>query len=200
MKKKLGTIAAVLLCFILAAVSVYADDGREQDPDYVTDYYMTVQSADGGVNIYAEADPESNVLNDNLIVNGTAIHVQGEKDGTDNKEWAYSEYHGMNGYIPMDDLAPVTRAEAINKEFQTFGGEDVDFQVKIQSDSGNAPVYNGPGEKYGEISGGIADGTTVHISKYIKGEDGINWGKADTDGEESVWVNQIGRASCRERV
>ena len=73
MKKKLGTIAAVLLCFILAAVSVYADDGREQDPDYVTDYYMTVQSADGGVNIYAEADPESNVLNDNLIVNGTAI-------------------------------------------------------------------------------------------------------------------------------
>lgn len=186
MKRKLGTIIAVLLCAVLTMVSVYADDGKGETPDYPTDYYMLVQTPQGGGDIYAEADPESTKLNDKLIPNGTAIHVQGERNGTDNKEWAYTQYHGMNGYIPTDDLAPATRAEAIKEEYRTFGGQDVNFDVKIQSDGGNVPVYNGPGEKFDEVSGsdGIADGTSVHISQYVTGEDGINWGKSDQG-----WLN-----------
>ena len=85
----------------------------------------------------------------------------------------------------MDNLDPVDRAKAIESEFKTFGGEDVDLQVKVQTEDGNADLYNGPGEKYGEVAGsdGIADGTAVHISQQIHGEDGVNWGKADTDPE-----------------
>ena len=169
MKRRLGTIAALLLCVILTTVNIWADDGKGQDPDYVTDYYMVVQSAEGGINIYAESDPQSEILNDQLIINGTAIHIQGEKDGTDNKKWAYTQYHGMNGYIPMDDLKPVTRSEAIKEEINTLGGKDVDFEVKIQGDDGKASVYNGPGEKFGEVSGtsGIENDTTVHILSLI---------------------------------
>ena len=191
MKRKLGAIIATALCFILTAVSVYADDGRSQNPDYVTDYYMIVQSAQGGVDIYDEADPQSVKLNDKQIPNGTAIHVLGEKSGTDNNEWAYTQYHGMNGYVPMGDLNLATRDEAIDKEYNTFGGKDVDFEVKIQGNSVNVPVYNGPGEKFDEVSGsnGIADETTVHISQYVQGEDGTNWGKADTQGVDQGWIN-----------
>ena len=184
MKKKWGIIVA-LLCSLLLAVNVWADDGVSQDPEYVTDYYMIVQSPDGGVYIYSEADPQSSRLNEKQIVNGTAIHIQGEKTGTDNKKWGYTQYHGMNGYVPMDNLDPVDRAKAIESEFKTFGGEDVDLQVKVQTEDGNADLYNGPGEKYGEVAGsdGIADGTVVHISQQIHGEDGVNGGKADTDPE-----------------
>ena len=191
MKRRLGTIAALLLCVILTTVNIWADDGKGQDPDYVTDYYMVVQSAEGGINIYAESDPQSEILNDQLIINGTAIHIQGEKDGTDNKKWAYTQYHGMNGYIPMDDLKPVTRSEAIKEEINTLGGKDVDFEVKIQGDDGKVSVYNGPGEKFGEVSGtsGIENDTTVHISQYVHGEDGINWGRTDTDGVDQGWLN-----------
>ena len=191
MKRRLGTIAALLLCVILTTVNIWADDGKGQDPDYVTDYYMVVQSAEGGINIYAESDPQSEILNDQLIINGTAIHIQGEKDGTDNKKWAYTQYHGMNGYIPMDDLKPVTRSEAIKEEINTLGGKDVDFEVKIQGDDGKASVYNGPGEKFGEVSGtsGIENDTTVHISQYVHGEDGTNWGRTDTDGVDQGWLN-----------
>ena len=171
MKKKWGIIVA-LLCSLLLAVNVWADDGVSQDPEYVTDYYMIVQSPDGGVYIYSEADPQSSRLNEKQIVNGTAIHIQGEKTGTDNKKWGYTQYHGMNGYVPMDNLDPVDRAKAIESEFKTFGGEDVDLQVKVQTEDG-------------EVAGsdGIADGTVVHISQQIHGEDGVNWGKADTDPE-----------------
>ena len=45
MKRRLGTVLAILLCIIVTAVSVYADDGKSQNPDYATDYYMIVQSA-----------------------------------------------------------------------------------------------------------------------------------------------------------
>ena len=191
MKRKLGAIIATALCFILTAVSVYADDGRSQNPDYVTDYYMIVQSTQGGVDIYDEADPQSVKLNDKQIPNGTAIHVLGEKSGTDNNEWAYTQYHGMNGYVPMGDLNPATRDEAIDKEYNTFGGKDVDFEVKIQGNGVNVPVYNGPGEKFDEVSGsnGIADETTVHISQYVQGEDGTNWGRTDTQGVDQGWIN-----------
>ena len=185
MKRRFGTVIAMVLCFILTVVSVYADDGKDQNPDYVTDYYMIVQSTQGGVDIYDEADTQSVKLNDSKISNGTAIHVLGEKNGADNKKWAYTQYHGMNGYVPMDNLDPVDRAKAIESEFKTFGGEDVDLQVKVQTEDGKADLYNGPGEKYGEVAGsdGIADGTAVHISQQIHGEDGVNWGKADTDPE-----------------
>lgn len=47
MKRRLGTVLAILLCIIVTAVSVYADDGKSQNPDYATDYYMIVQSASG---------------------------------------------------------------------------------------------------------------------------------------------------------
>ena len=162
-----------------------------ENPDYVTDYYMIVQSPNGGINLYSETDPQSNVLNDKLIVNGTALHIQGEKTGTDQKDWGYTQYHGMNGYVPMDDLDPASREEAANEEYRTFGGKDVDFEVKVHGNDENVSVYNGPGEKFDEVSGadGIADGTSVHISQYMRGEDGTNWGKTDTDGVTQGWLN-----------
>ena len=178
MKRRFGgTVIAMVLCFILTVVSVYADDGKDQNPDYVTDYYMIVQSTQGGVDIYDEADTQSVKLNDSKIPNGTAIHVLGEKNGVDNKKWAYTQYHGMNGYVPMDDLDPASREEAANEEYRTFGGKDVDFEVKVHGNDGNVSVYNGPGEKFDQVSGteGIADGT--------------NWGKTDTDGVTQGWLN-----------
>lgn len=179
MMKKWGITIIVFLCCILSAVNIWADDGQGQSPDYVTDYYMIVQSPNGGINLYSETDPQSNVLNDKLIVNGTALHIQGEKTGTDQKDWGYTQYHGMNGYVPMDDLDPATREEAVNEEYTAFGGTDADFDVKIRTEDGKAPIYNGPGEKYEEVDGsdGIENSSSVHISQYVQGEDGIDWEK-----------------------
>ena len=43
MKRRLGIVITIVLCFVLTTISVCADDGIGQNPDYVTDYYMIVQ-------------------------------------------------------------------------------------------------------------------------------------------------------------
>ena len=74
MKKKLGLLFAVVLCLCMSA-SAWADAGKSQSIDYKTDYYMIVESPDGGIDMYSEASLDSPKLNDELIPNGTAIHV-----------------------------------------------------------------------------------------------------------------------------
>ena len=48
MKKKLGLLLAVVLTLCMS-VSAFADAGKSQQVDYKTDYYMIVESPDGGV-------------------------------------------------------------------------------------------------------------------------------------------------------
>ena len=194
-KKTWRTLLGFLLCIFTMTVCVWADEGTSQNPDYVTDYYMVVESPEGGIDIYSEADPQSTKLNGELIPNGIAIRIQGEKTGTDNKKWGYTQYHGMNGYVPMDNLDPVSRSEAVKSEYKVLGGQDADFDVKINSQDKAAVLYNGPGEKFGEVSGTgeIANGTSVHISQYVESEDGSSWGKTSIDDKEGNstegWLN-----------
>lgn len=180
-----------LLLSLLMTVSVWADEpGYEQRPDYFTDYYMIVESPDGGIDIYSNAGTGNSKLNNELIPNGTALHIEGEKMGDDNKEWGYTQYHGMYGYVPFDDLKPSTLSEAIQSDYRLGGGEDVDYDVEVNAKEGSAKLYKGPGEKYGNVSGAeeIANGEKLHISQDVETEDGIRWGKTNANGTEG-WVS-----------
>ena len=66
MKKKLGILLAAVLTFCMSA-TVFADAGKTQQVDYKTDYYMIVESPDGGVDMYSEASADSPKLNDELM-------------------------------------------------------------------------------------------------------------------------------------
>ena len=85
------------------SVNVMADvQTGKQNPDYPTDYYMIVESKAGGIDIYSLPDLESSRLNDSQIPNGTALHIEGETEDTENnRTWGYTEYHGMYGYARL---------------------------------------------------------------------------------------------------
>nr|WP_294526718.1 hypothetical protein [uncultured Blautia sp.] len=181
----LGAVFAVLF-----TVTVWADAGNTQGTDYPTDYYMIVESKEGGINIYAEPDLDSQKLNEQLIPNGTALHIEGEKKTDDKRVWGYTRYHGMYGFVPTDDLKPVTRSEAVKSEYYLYGGEDADYDLTVAAKDGSVALYHGPGEKYDTVSGAdqIPNGQTLHITAEADaGEDGL-WGKTDYEGIEG-WVN-----------
>ncbi|MFR8563414.1 MAG: hypothetical protein ACLVD2_05080 [Blautia sp.] len=188
MKKTLGVFWALLFSFAFC-VSVWADGDKGQTVDYVTDYYMIVESKDGGINIYASADTSGGKLNSQLIPNGTALHIKGEKKDAAGKEWGLTEYHGMKGFVLFKDLKPVTLSEAVKSELGVLGSEEADEDFVIGAKAGSVKMYTGPGEKFPEISSSeILNGETVHISMKAETEDGEMWGKV-TGREKEGWIN-----------
>lgn len=190
MKKKLGMLLAVLLTFCMA-VGVFADAGKTQQVDYKTDYYMIVESPDGGVDMYSEADASSPKLNDELIPNGTAIHVEGETTDEAGKVWVYAQLHGMFGFLEENYLKPATLAEAVASELVLYGSKDANYSITVNAkEDGSVCLYKGPGKKYGTVSGGcnIANGEKLYIDTEVDtGKDGI-WGHTEA-GDVSGWVN-----------
>lgn len=186
-----------LMLIFLTAVPVYADvQSGKNEPDYKTDYYMIIESKAGGIDIYAEPDLESAKLNDQLIPNGMALHIEGEvTDEKNSRTWGYTEYRGMNGYVPLDDLKPAqSRQEAIDSELYLAGKDNVDynadFDVEVSSADGTVRLYQGPGEKYGTVPGTeeLEDGTILHITQEARMADGSRWGVTSVDGREG-WVD-----------
>ena len=190
MKKKLGMLLAVLLIFCMT-VGVFADAGKTQQVDYKTDYYMIVESPDGGVDMYSEADASSPKLNDELIPNGTAIHVEGETTDEAGMVWVYAQLHGMFGFLEENYLKPATLAEAVASELALYGSKDANYSITVNAkEDGSVCLYKGLGKKYGTVSGGcnIANGEKLYIDTEVDtGKDGI-WGHTEA-GDVSGWVN-----------
>ena len=192
MKKRISACLAVIFA-LLMTVNVWADAGQGQSTDYNTDYYMIVESRDGGVDIFSEASENSTKLNDVLIPNGSALHIRGEKQTDDKKEWGLTEYHGMNGFVLLDDLKPATLQEAIDSELGLGKSAYVDYDAQVNANGGSITLYRGPGEKFGAVSGAaeIPNGTTIHITREAGMNDGSHWGQTSASVGEG-WINLDG--------
>lgn len=195
--KKIITSLLTIMLGLLMSVNVMADvqEGK-QSPDYKTDYYMIVESKAGGIDIYSLPDMNSTKLNDSQIPNGTALHIEGEtEDKANNRTWGYTEYHGMYGYVPLDDCRPAqSRKEAIDSELYIAGRDNVDYNadynIRAYAEDGTQKLYQGPGSKYGEVPGvrEIQNGETLHITEDADLVDGSHWGVTTIDGTEG-WVD-----------
>ena len=164
MKKILSVFLALLFSFTVC-VAVWADGDEGQSADYITDYYMIVESRDGGINIYASTDISGGKLNNQLIPNGTALHIKGEKKDAAGKEWGLTEYHKMKGFVLFDDLKPVTITEAVKSELSVLGAEETDENIVVGAKAGSVKMYTGPGEKFPEISSSeILNGCLLYTS------------------------------------
>ena len=195
--KKTGMIWLIALMCMFFPVNVWADiSDKKTEPDIKTDYYMIVESKQGGIDIYAHPDLESAKLNEELIPNGTSLHIEGEvEDTAHSRTWGYVQYHGMYGYVPLDDCRPAqSRKEAIDSELYIAGRDHVDYNadydVRAYASEGTQKLYQGPGEKYGEVPGvrDIKNGESLHVTQDAELVDGSHWGVTTVDGKEG-WIN-----------
>ena len=195
--KKTGMIWLIALMCMFFPVNVWADiSDKKTEPDIKTDYYMIVESKQGGIDIYAHPDLESAKLNEELIPNGTSLHIEGEvEDTAHSRTWGYVQYHGMYGYVPLDDCRPAqSRKEAIDSELYIAGRDHVDYNadydVMAYASEGTQKLYQGPGEKYGEVPGvrDIKNGESLHVTQDAELVDGSHWGVTTVDGKEG-WIN-----------
>ena len=101
----------------------------------------------------------------------------------------------MKGYAPLDECRPAqSRKEAIDSELYIAGKDHVnysaDYDVKAYAEEGTQKLYQGPGEKYGEVPGvrDIENGEILHITEDAEMVDGSYWGVTTVDGTEG-WMD-----------
>lgn len=185
--KKLWKIWGVVLLCLFVSVRVWGDEPGQR-PDYYTDYFVIVDSPDGGINIYSEASLDATKLNDELIPNGAVLHIEGEKLAKE-RVWGLVEYHGMRGYVSFDGCRMTSVEEAIDAEILAGRMEEVDYDVEVASKKGFVSLFRGPGEQFGTQEGvtEIENGKKLHIFKEIESEDKSRWGYTETEEYEG-WV------------
>ena len=161
MKRIKGVLLAALLT-VTVSMPVYADRSEKVElPQSSTDYYMTVDSGEDGVDIYPSTDKKSGKFNGTEIKDGTVLHIEGETE-KDGENWGYTEYQGRHGYVPLDELRPSKDEElaaaGITKGTGASGtpresddSTDVSGTEKEVSSGGTGEVY-GPAVQISPVS------------------------------------------------
>ena len=110
------------------------------------------------------------------------------------------KYHGMYGYVSLDNCKPVDVAEAVESEILLEGSQEVDYDVEVDSRDGSVKLYQGPGTKFGEIedSQEIENGQKLHITQEVEAEDKTKWGLTTSEDTEG-WVNLDDTKKWQER-
>ena len=94
---------------------------------------MIVESPDGGVDMYSEADASSPKLNDELIPNGTAIHVE-ERPQMKLERYGYMlSFMACLGFLEENYLKPATLAEAVASELALYGSKDENYSITVNA-------------------------------------------------------------------
>ena len=190
MKKKWKVLVALALC-VGMSLNVTADVLNENTEITANprDYYMMVQSQDDGVCLYEKPDGRI-LLGGEKIPNGMPLHIEAEQSDSDGDIWGYTHYKDEEGYVPMDDMEPITLDEAIKAGYESGGGHEVSYEVTIDSGNGSVWIYQGPGEKFGKTVPGYEyfNGESVYISEEVVSPDDGPWGKVN-NGQVSGWID-----------
>ena len=140
MKRIKGVLLAALLT-VTVSMPVYADRSEKVElPQSSTDYYMTVDSGEDGVDIYPSTDKKSGKFNGTEIKDGTVLHIEGETE-KDGENWGYTEYQGRHGYVPLDELRPSKDEELAAVSFYATD-VDTTYQVYVVPEFEDADSLN----------------------------------------------------------
>ena len=77
---------------------------------------MIVESKAGGIDIYAAG---SGIFKAERRTDSKwyGAHIEGGSgDKNDQRTWGYVEYHGMNGYVPLDDCRPAQSRQELSTQ------------------------------------------------------------------------------------
>jgi len=165
--KKIWVWVMVVILLFLTVIPAFADAvSYLMDP---VDYYVYVDTPDGGLNMrYGPGVDYARVI-DYRIPDGMKLHITYESDN-----WGYTEYKGSYGWVALSQTSSTPLEN---------NGQSVDYYVYVNTPDGGLNMRYGPGVDYDRvIDYRIPDGTKLHIMERYD-----NWGYTTYDGEYG-WV------------
>ena len=155
---KILAAAAAALCLSIAAVpSPARADALIEDfwlTMYDVDYYVVVDAPDGGVNLRYGAGAEYPIQLDEMIPNGTILHIDAEARANNGKYWGATEYDGWYGFIFLghtkktDPPAEETTAAVTTAAAETTAAPETTIAAETNTAAEtSAAADNTPAEK-----------------------------------------------------
>ena len=186
----LGILAAALLT-VLMPVQVYGDAAVEDfwNTAYSVNYDVSVSAPDGGVNFRYGPGAEYEKILDNVIPNGTVLHIQEAAKANNGKEWGYTEYNGYYGWVFLGQTKKVNASQPANNNTAAPSKPvPADYNVEVSAPDGGVNIRSGPGASYEKLQGNlIPNGTVLHISETAKADNGKDWGYTTYNGLKG-WI------------
>ena len=103
---------------VSASVPASSDTAAPSAPTPV-DYNVEVKAPDGGVNIRSGPGAGYDKLQANLIPNGTVLHITETAKADNGKDWGYTTYNGLKGWVFLGQTKATTAAVTENQPAQT---------------------------------------------------------------------------------
>lgn len=98
-------------------------------------YNVEVKAPDGGVNIRSGPGAAYDKLQSNLIPNGTVLHISETAKADNGKEWGYTTYNGLKGWVFLGQTKVTSAAVSADQpasDTQTEPAEDPVVQESEQ--------------------------------------------------------------------
>ena len=147
---KILAAAAAALCLSIAAVpSPARADALIEDfwlTMYDVDYYVVVDAPDGGVNLRYGAGTEYPIQLDEMIPNGTILHIDAEARANNGKYWGATEYDGWYGFVFLghtkktDPPAAETTAAETTAAPETTPAAETNTAAETSAAAANTPA------------------------------------------------------------
>ena len=143
-------------------------------------YDVTVSASDGGCNLRYGAGVEHEKLMDNMIPNGTGLHIYWEQQASNGNTWGFTSYNNMNGWIALSEVSVTNPNSSVSA---------VNYHVQPAAPEGGINLRSGAGVDYEILlSGLIPNGTTLAITEETTAaSNGRFWGYTTYNGT-SGWV------------
>ena len=86
-------------------------------------YNVEVKAPDGGVNIRSGPGTSYDKLQSSLIPNGTVLHITETAKAANGKDWGFTEYNGLKGWVYLGQTAVTTAAATAPAQTQPAQAE-----------------------------------------------------------------------------
>ena len=210
MKTRTAALLLALILTVLAAfpAACFGDALAPEDIEIETDYYVVVLADDGGVNFREGPGTDYAKLRDEVIPNGTVLHIDRVTYGDYGISWGRTEYEGKTGWIALTEVVDIDEpivdpsyppGPGQHYDDLVFPDEMVSYFAKVTAEDGTAFRY-GPGTEYdlvveemipeGEIlyAGGESPDSAGELWSFILYDGQMGWVRK-TDTEETEYFD-----------
>ena len=185
--------AGIMLSVCSGTANVSANSFLQELSTWETDYHVEVFAPDGGVNFRWGPGADYDKLTENMIPNGTVLHVSREATASNGNNWGLITYEEQTGWIALTQVSvteQIPQEEKKNQIVFEYGSDgNTEYGTVTRYDEEGAVLWQYSTDTYERAQCVRVSGIGQKNGLYYLVEDGTILALNEATGE-MVWKNE----------